>query len=219
MRLALGVEAGLSIPQAVREMHRLDRAFFDSALARSQETGLYVLPLADEAADMAALPSLQDLSILMQILRTVFDVVVVYWGLFSRQAVQSGNDGGRRQLLLCCNQRFASVRHAKFLLKELLAAGTPIQDIVLTIHQLAPNLTPAPDAIARAVGAERFMTLNTSWACLVQAHNQGRPLCLAGASSYAMTLRSHLAGEGLLPAGSDTRTPNIFSWLRKAAAS
>jgi Flp pilus assembly CpaE family ATPase len=219
IRLALGIEPGLTIPLAIRELRRLDRAFFDSALSQSPETGLCVLPLADQAVDMAALPALQDLSILLQIIRTMFDVVVVYWGLFSRQAVLAGGDGSRRQILLCCNQRFSSVRNAKMLLAELKSGGTPTGDLVLAVHQLAPNATPTPDDIVRAVGAERSIVLRTGWPALAQAHNQGRPLGLQGPSAYVSTLRAHLASGGLLQPASEPRASNLLQWLRKARAS
>jgi len=219
VRLALNVEPSLTIPDAIREMRRLDRAFFESALGRSSETGLYVLPLADDAIDMTELPSLHDLSILMQILRTMFDAVIVHWGLFSRQAAQAGVDGGRRQVLLCCNQRFSSVRHAKSLLEALTAGGTHIQDIVLAVHQLAAGITPSPDDIVRAVGAERSLQLRTSWSVLVTAHNQGRPLCLQGPSPYVTTLRTYLATEGFLSEAEEPPASHLFGWLRRVTAS
>jgi pilus assembly protein CpaE len=219
VRLALGVEPGLTVPLAIRELHRLDRAFFDSALSQSRDTGLSVLPLADEAADMTALPALQDLSILLQILKSMFDVVVVYWGLFSRQAALAGGDGSRRQILLCCNQRFSSVRNAKALLGELKSGGTPAHEVVLAVHQLAPNANPTPEDVVRAVGAERSIVLRTGWPALAQAHNQGRPLGLQGPSAYTSALRAHLAGDGLLPPASEGRAPNLLEWLRKARVS
>lgn len=218
VRLALGLEPALSVPLAVREMHRLDRAYLETALARSPETGLYVLPLADEETDVAGLPALNDLSILLQVLRATFDVVVVFWGPFSSQAFMVGDGTGRRSLL-CCNQRFSSVRNAKALLAKLKAGGVAAGDVTLAVHLLAPNLAPAAEDIVHAVGVERFLSLRTSWAALAQAHNQGRPLSLQGTSPYLSALRIYLASEGVLTAPAETRASQLLLWLRKANVS
>jgi Flp pilus assembly CpaE family ATPase len=219
LRLALGVEPTLTVAQAIRDVHRLDRAFFDSALARSQESGLYILPLADESESRVAFPALDDLSVLLQILRAMFDAVVVFWGPFSRQAMMVGAGGDRRRMLLCCNQRFSSVRNARLLLAELNADGPAGRDVVLAVHLLAPDLAPGAKDIARAVGADRFIALRTSWVALAHAHNQGRPLSLQGPSPYADALEAFLVSEGLLRARAGAQASRLLHWLWKARAS
>lgn len=218
LRSALGVETSLSVPQAIREMHRMDHAFFDTALAQSRESGVYLLPLADDSGDMPALPALNDLSILLQVLRAMFDAVVIFWGPFSRQVLASGGSA-RRRTLLCCNQRFSSIRNAKALLGELNAGGIGAGDVVLAVHLLAPNMAPGAEDIVRAIGAERSLLLTTSWTALAQAHNRGRPLSLRGESPYTSAVRAFLVSEGLLQARAGTRAIRLMHWLRKAQAS
>jgi pilus assembly protein CpaE len=216
-RVALGVELGFAIPDAIRDIARLDRTFLDSALARAPGSGLYILPLAEERA-AAALPALRDVLVLLQILRSLFDVVVIFWGAFSRQAALGGLSGENRQLYLCCNQRFASVRNAKNLLGEIRAADAPQADPVLVLQQCAPNLMPAPDDVLRAVGGSRMLVLRAAPAALVQAQNSGVPLCQSGPSAYGDALRLHLAEAGLLPGAQPDRgrTLDLLQWLRKA---
>ncbi|HEU4550010.1 MAG TPA: hypothetical protein VFS01_09950 [Rhizomicrobium sp.] len=214
---ALGVETSLSISQAIGEMHRMDHAFFDTALAQSPESGVYLLPLADESGDMPVLPALNDLSVLLQVLRAMFDAVVVFWGSFSRQVLEGG-DSARRRIFLCCNQRFSSIRNAKALLTELNAGGIGAH-VVLAVHLLAPNMAPGAEDIVRAIGAERSVLLTTSWSSLAQAHNRGRPLSLEGESPYTGAVRAFLVSEGLLQAGAKVRAPRLMRWLRKAKVS
>lgn len=214
-RLALGLELNFAIPAAIREIARLDRTFLDSALARSVETGLYVLPLADEAATATGLPALRDVLVLLQMLRSLFDVVVIHWGAFSRQAALSGLTGEGRQVFLCSNQRFASIRNAKGLLAELESGNVPHVDPVIVIHELAPNATPAPDDIVRAIGGRKILVLRATTAALIHAQNSGRPLSLTGPSHYAAALREHLAAAGLLAPPQGDKTRNLFDWLRK----
>lgn len=214
-RLALGLELNFTIPAAVRDIARLDRTYLDSALARSAETGLYVLPLAEEAANGGNLPALRDVLVLLQMLRSLFDVVVIYWGAFSRQAALSGLAGENRHVFLCCNQRFASIRNAKSLLGELKGGNIPQVDPMVVIHQLAPNTTPAPDDIVRAIGGTRSLVLRTTSAALIHAQNRGRPLSLAGPSHYGDALREHLAAAELLPTSQVDKSRNLLDWLRK----
>ena len=181
---ALGLEFSFTLNAALRDMARLDRAFLDSALTRTEDTGLYVLPLTDDE-NGATLPAPRDLTVLLQILRSLFDAVVVYWGPFSRQAVSAGAVGGT--IFVGCNQRFSSVRNAKSFLETLHAAEAKAEP-VLVIHQFDTNLMPSPEDIVGATGARRSLTLRTSWGALALAHNRGRPHQPAAALSSIATL-------------------------------
>lgn len=215
-RPALGLDLNFRVASAVREMARLDRTFLDSALARSAETGLYVLPLADTPADSATLPAQRDLTVLLQILRSLFDIVVVYWGMFSRQAMLAGTENENQHLYLVCNQRFSSIRNAKDFLAEA-RTGEKNFDPVLAVQLFDPTLAPGAEDIVKAVGARRHLALTASWPQLALAQNRGRPLTLSGPSHYATALRTHLAEEGLLPspARSDNWAPNLMRWLNR----
>jgi pilus assembly protein CpaE len=212
---ALGLELSYTISAAVREMGRLDKTFLDSALAKSAETNLYVLPLADGAA--ANLPSLHDVSLLLQILRALFDVVVIHWGAFSRQAALTGAPEEGGHFLLCCNQRFSSIRNAKDFLAELKSRDAGRVAPLLAIHHLDAEMSPTPDDIAEALGAQRKLVLPATWSQLARAQNRGQPVSFAGPSRYGEALRTYLAEAGLYSFSepADRRAANPFRWLRK----
>lgn len=209
----LGLEFTFTLAAALRDMARLDRAFLDSALARVGDTGLYVLPLTDDESD-AALPAPRDLGVLLQILRSLFDAVVVHWGAFSRQAVRAGAVGGT--ILVGCNQRFSSIRNAKSFLQSLHTPELNAEPI-LVIHQLDTNLVPSPNDIVAATGARHSLTLRASWSTLALAHNRGRPLGLMAPSPYSDALRLRLAELGLLTqAEPGNVTGKLLHWLNRA---
>lgn len=217
-RLALSLELAFNIPAAIHDMGRLDRAFLDSALARSAETGLYVLPLAEDAASTSTLPALRDVFVLLQMLRSLFDDIVIYWGAFSRQAALRGTDGDNQYSYLCCNQRFASIRNARALLTEIQAASVRYSEPVIVIHQSTPTAIPGPDDIVQAIGGKTHLVLHATAATLIHAQNQGRPLSLGEPSQYGSALRQHLVAAHLLPDIMLTqgRPSSVFQWLRKA---
>ncbi len=213
IRASLGLEAGFTVTAALRDVARLDRTFLDAALVRAPDTGLYLLPLADEDND-AALPAPRDLAVVLQVLITLFDSVVIHWGAFSRPALRAGTVQGA--VFLGCNQRFASIRNAKSFLAQLHGAEHGIEP-VLVIHQLDANLVPSPEEIVAATGARHSLTLRANWGVLALAHNRGRPLGLAGPSSYSDALRTHLARTGLLPqAPAEHVTVKLLQWLNRA---
>jgi Flp pilus assembly CpaE family ATPase len=212
-RTALGLDFTFTLAAALRDMARLDRAFLDSALARSGDTGLYVLPLADDESE-PALPQPRDLTVLLQILRSLFDTVVVHWGAFSHQAVRAGAIGGT--ILVGCTQRFSSVRNARAFFQNLLATERGA-DPILAIHQFDTNMTPSPGDIATAVGARSSLVLRTTWNALSLAHNRGRPLALTPVTPYGDALRTRLIELGLLTqAAPENVTGKLLNWINRA---
>jgi len=208
-RTALGLDFHFNVGAAIRDVARLDRTFLESACARAADTGLYVLPLAGDDSD-SAMPQPRDLAMLVPMLRALFDTVVMCWSAFSRQAaVEAGGHD-----LVCCNQRFSSIRNAKAFLARFKdeGAGAP----TLAIHQFNAHIVPSAHDIQAAVGAKRVLALRTSWSQLTNAHNQGRPLALGEPGPYGDALRLHLAEEGLLPrAAADHPTLKLLHWLRR----
>jgi len=212
---ALGLEFTFTLTAALRDMARLDRAFLDSALARTENTGLYVLPLTDDEND-SALPQPRDLTVLLQILRSLFDAVVVHWGAFSRQAVRAGAVGGT--ILVGCDQRFSSVRNAKSFFQNLRAAELGSEPI-LAVHHLDAGMMPSPGDIVEAVGARASLVLRASWNTLALAHNRGRPLALMPPSPYGDALRMRLAELGLMPQAEPGNVAGkLLHWINRARA-
>ena len=212
---ALDLKFTFTLTTALRDMARLDRAFLDSALARSDATGLYVLPLVDDESD-PVLPQPREITVLLQILRSLFDAVVVHWGAFSRQAVRTGAMGGT--ILVGCDQRFSSVRNTRSFLQSLQAAE-PSADPILAVHHLDTNMMPSPDDITTAVGARRSLVLRATWSTLALAHNRGRPLAMTPLSPYGDALRTLLSELGLLPRVEPANvTGKLLHWLNRARA-
>jgi Flp pilus assembly CpaE family ATPase len=212
-RAALGLEFSFTLTTALRDMARLDKAFLDSALARAADTGLYVLPLTDDAADVSP-PAFRELTVLLQILRALFDTVVVHWGAFSHQAARADVFSGTA--FVGCGQRFSSVRNAKAFLAGL---GKAVADPILAIHHLDANLVPSPEEIMTATGARQSLVLRAGWSALALAHNRGRPLALTAPSAYGDALRTQLMQLGLLPAAqTQNGTLKLLHWLSRARA-
>jgi len=207
--LALGLDPGLTIEAAIQQMRRLDEDFLESALAYSKEGAIHVLPLSCDGANTAAMPSMQDLLALFEIIGSAFDVVVVHWGAFSLQTplVARGHKG---RLVLVCNQRFSSVRNAKITMATLAKAGIEAPDVTLAIHLMAPGMPPGPEDIARAVGAHHVLSLPASWEAMARACNQGRPLSLQSASPYVDALRNYMARAAIL----EKRETETFNPIR-----
>ena len=213
VRTALGLEMSFTISAAIRDMPRLDSTFLDSALSRDTHTGLWVLPLAAEF-DQGMPPDTHQLTVLLQILKSLFDAIIISWGPFSRQATEIGV---ATHNLVCCNQRFSSVRNAKSFLAELKAKAPGVEP-VLAIHQFDTTLMPDPDSIAEATAAKTTLALRANWGAMALAHNRGEPLSLAAPSAYADALRTYLAGCGLLAASvAENPTLKLLHWLRARA--
>ena len=210
-RTALGLEFNFMLPAALRDMARLDRTFLDTALARHGDTGLYVLPLAEPGKDAVA-PDPRELAVLLEVLRTLFDATVLYWGAYSQQAVQAGLVHGH--VFVSCNQRFSSVIGAKTLWGMLSSNVEP----VLAIHQFDRTMVPSPQEIADALGARQSVVLRADWSYLASAHNRGRPVVLLPPTPYSEALRMRLIQDGLLSDGARETTTRFLRWLHRARA-
>ena len=214
-RAALGLDFNFTLLAALRDMARLDRTFLDSAVTRSPDSGLYILPLAADESDNA-LPAPRDLTGLLQVLQSLFDTVVVGWAAFSGQAARIG--AIRDVVLVGCNQRFSAVRNAKNFLSAIRAGESDVIP-VLAVHLLDPNLTPSPSEIAEAAGAPKSLVLRAPWGQLAAAHNRGRPLSLLGPSAYNEALRGFLLEQQLVTRGvGENTTTRLLHWLNRARA-
>ncbi|MFZ2470030.1 MAG: hypothetical protein WAW54_16710 [Parvibaculum sedimenti] len=78
--IALGVDLNFRVNDAVREIARLDRALLDGALARCPRSGLSLLPLALYGEGEGWSVDMQDLRALLEMLQSLYDVVIVYGG-------------------------------------------------------------------------------------------------------------------------------------------
>jgi Flp pilus assembly CpaE family ATPase len=133
--VALGLELGFSVPDAIREIARLDRALLESAVAREPRSGLYVMPLAADFHSNGAVLEAAGFAALLQILRNIFDVIVIGYGPFSRQRALLEMAQPAAKFFVCCNQRFSSIRGAGELLHWFSENGFAAPRIV--VHEMA----------------------------------------------------------------------------------
>ena len=115
--IAFGIDLNFRVKEAVKEMARLDRALLDSALASCPRSGLYILPLALHGEPDGWAVDIHDLRALLEICRSLYDVVIVSCGPFSRQEEILSLPEEGALLFLPCNQRFTSIKAAAELLR------------------------------------------------------------------------------------------------------
>ena len=198
--IALGLELKFGVADALREIARLDREFLESAAARCPRSGLYVMaPAGGGALDGENLPAL------LQILRGIFDRIVINLGAYSYTLPVIAE----AEYFLCCNPRFSSIRAAADLLRRLDGKISPR----LVIHDLAPGRAPRPADIRKALGLGESIDLEAGWDELALHLNEAKPLAL-GASRYARGLDLCLAALESQPHAQPGLRSLFRRWLR-----
>lgn len=217
--IALGLEMNFRVKDAVKEMSRLDRALLDSALARCPRSGLYVLPLALHGAESDWAMDIHDLRALLEICQSLYDVVIVSCGPFSRQEEILSLPEEGAPFFLPCTQRFTSIKAAAEMLRFVRNLRGGRDEPVLMIHEFAPGMAPDPVSIRNAVGAARALELSADWRELAESVNRGEPLALVPSSHYAREMSRHMQALNLTPRveedhGSATSLRNLTRRLR-----
>ncbi len=215
--ISLGLELQFRVSDAVKEIARLDRALLDGALARCPRSGLFVLPLSLYGDDEGWAVDMQDLRALLEILQSLYQLVIVNSGPFSRHEDLIGLLGSRSVVFVACNQRFTSIKATGDLLRAVRALRRASPDPVLVVHEFAPTLAPSFEEVRNALGASRAVRLPTRWATLADSVNRGQPLSLAGPSDYVDHLTKCLADLDLLPHGAAVPASEkpMRQWARK----
>lgn len=197
--IALGLEMTFRVKDAVKEMSRLDRALLDSALARCPRSGLYVLPLATYGAESDWTMDVHDLRALLEICQSLYDVVIVSCGPFSRQEEILSLPEEGAPFFLPCTQRFTSIKAAAEMLRFVRNLRGGRDEPILMIHEFARGMAPDPVSIRSAVGAARALELSADWQELAESVNRGEPLALVPSSSYAREMSRHMQALNLTP--------------------
>ncbi|GMV61782.1 MAG: hypothetical protein AMXMBFR74_09510 [Parvibaculum sp.] len=214
--ISLGLDLSFRLKEAVKEMSRLDRALLDSALARCPRSGLYVLPLAVHG-DVEWAVNVHDLRALLEICQSLYDLVIVSCGPFSRQEELLSLPDKGALFLLPCNQRFTSIKGAAELMRLMRQFRPEGEEPVLVVQEFAPGMAPDTAGIGNAVGAARTIDLPVRWQQLAESVNRGEPLSLDTSTPYAQHLVRHLQALNLVPhhdADGDRMQP-LRSWARK----
>jgi pilus assembly protein CpaE len=217
MGISLGIDLQFRVCDAVKEIARLDRALLDGALARCPRSGLYVLPLSLYGDDEGWAVDMQDLRALLEMLQSLYEVVIVYCGPFSRHEELIGLPNARSAVFVACNQRFTSIKATGEILRTVRALRSSAAEPILAVHEFAPTLTPSFAEICTALGTQRAVLLPVRWAALADSVNRGLPLALAGPSEYVDHLTRCLAENDLMPHGriEHEGETQVRSWARK----
>lgn len=202
---ALGLKAAYTLPDAARDLPRMDRLLLDAALDRHAPSGLGVLPLAGDNAQAADQLSPADLLALILHLRDHFDDVIVDTGGIRNPGLIGELASHATGIDLLCEQTLPSVHGARSLLALAASAACTI-NLVVEHHDPAILLTPAQ--IAETLGLPAATVLPHARAALANALNAGEPLVMADpGSSYG---RAVAAAAGLASAGG---TPSLVARL------
>jgi pilus assembly protein CpaE len=209
--MALGIALEFGVPDAIREMARLDRALLEGALAREPRSGLYVMPLAADFRSEGTVLEAAGFAALLQMLQNIFDVVVIGYGPFSRQRALLEMVRPAAKFFVCCNQRFSSIRGAGDLLRWLQESRIT-DEAELVVHEMARGQTPAPADISRTLNIRRCIHLEGSWGELAGHFNDGKPMALS-ASRYGASLDLCLSRLGLAQAPRQDVKTRLRGWL------
>lgn len=217
--IALGIELPFRVGEAAKDIARLDRTLLDGALARCPRSGLYVLPLSRYGDVDGWAVDMQDLRALIQMLQSLYEIVVIDYGPFSRHEELVTLPGSNAVFFLPCNQRFSSIKAAGELMRIVGKLRPSGIEPVLAVHEFAPALAPGFEDIKMALAPERAVRLAARWVELADSVNRGHPLSLAGPSPYVDQLTNMLAVLGLLDrraaAGAAPAEQPVRNWARK----
>lgn len=208
--VALGIKAEFGVPDAIREVARVDKALLESALAREPRSGLYVMPLCVDFGSDAPLLEASSFSALLQVLRSFCGAIVIHYGPFSRQRALLEMVQPAAHFFVCCNQRFPAIRGASDLLHWFSSNGLGVPAVV--VHNLAPGHTPSPADIRAALKIAHSIDLDASWDELAEAANGANPLALSE-THYSRGLDACLAAMGIAPEPEPDLSARLRSWL------
>jgi pilus assembly protein CpaE len=213
--VALGIGLEFGVPDAIREMARLDRALLEGALAREPRSGLYVMPLAADFRSEGAVLEAAGFAALLQMLQNIFDVIVIGYGPFSQQRALLEMVRPAAKFFTCCNQRFSSIRGAADMLRWL-SENRVTDEAELVVHEMARGQTPAPGDICKTLNIRSSINLDGSWSELAGHFNDAKPMALSG-SRYAAGLDACLSRLGLAEAPRQDVKARLRGWLHPQA--
>lgn len=185
---ALDIGISYSLPDAARDISRMDRTLLLSAIAQHAPSGLSVLPLAVRATDQLGL-SHEGLLAALRTIRPLFNDVVLNAGGIREAAVLDVLCEWASAVYLVCPQTVTALRHAKDLLAALPARFEAAGKVRLVIDQFSPRIELSPEKMRTALAVDHVVTLPDARDELVNGLNIGRPYVLASPRSpYALAV-------------------------------
>ncbi len=197
---ALDLRPTYTVPDAVRDLQRLDRTFLLSTLAQHQATGLHLLPLVGEGLGDDGLSS-DDLLAAVSTVRPLFRETVLNAGALRHSGLIAALSRPANEVLLVCPQTFTALRDCRRLLEAFGPEDEIHRRCVLVIDEYTSAIGLSEEQMLETLGLERAHRLPAARADLINGLNIGRPLVLdAPRAPYALALEAIARGEAPAPA-------------------
>lgn len=210
--VALDMELKFNVLDGIRELGRLDWVLLEGAVAQEKRSGLYVMALSNDFKNADAALEPATFAALLQILQSIFDIVIINYGPFSRQRPLLEILDPGAQLFVCCSQRFSSVRGAGDLLTWLAQGKLPAAP-ALVIHEMSPGQVPTPSEIRAVLHVTSSIDIAASWDEMAEHLNSGSPIVQSGSPRYIGAIDTCLDRLGMAPDQQPNYINKIQAWL------
>lgn len=180
--IGLGLKASYTIREVVLDMPRLDRLLLTTALARHEESGLYLLPLAIGGEDVGDLRAADILAIIF-LLRGMFREVVVSIGHLRHSPALAQLLPSASNVLVVTSQHFDSVKACSDIFQQPGHAGLIDDRFQLVVAEYDTDIEVDEAQIREVLGLPYSHTLPAARADLINCFNSGRPIIMAKAHS------------------------------------
>lgn len=190
----VGARTSYFMTDAVHDIARLDTTMIESAFTRTSIQNLFVLPLASGEKGINTL-SLDNLTKLLAVVRTYFDLIVVDigWSWRTQLALRLFRSAGYR--ILCTSQSVTSIHAITSFLTELREVDADTEyHLAITRHD--PALSPSAPEIQKALGLKSPPHIIEDDRHYVEmARNAAEPLSRGKGRSRFITSVKHFADE------------------------
>jgi pilus assembly protein CpaE len=200
---------------AARSVRRFDQTLVQTAFAR-HKSGLAVLPLPDDAAEIGTVPMADTLALFGALKHYFRYSIVNLGGLHSSDFLLQALARVDRKILIA-DQAVVSCAAAHKLVEALAARGVVVGDFELLVDRYTERLEPNAERIAELLGVKLLGTLPPNGFELLRAMNLAQSVFeSAPRSPYGAGVRSVAAGVLGLPepTGPQTRSERVVQRVR-----
>lgn len=171
----LNLNQTYGVLDAINDGSRCDSTLVDTAFARHQGSGLYVLSLPE---DVIGRPPIDggELVQLLGVLRTLFGCIVVSFDGHLPSDVLRGLIELCDRTLFVTDQSILKSRHSKHLLRALRLDECPLDNVSLVVDNYRKRVGLEPQNLSELLDLPVAATLSTLPANRIQAMNQGEPM-------------------------------------------
>jgi len=170
----LNINQSYSVLDAINDVYRCDQTLVDTAFYR-HASGIHVLSLPEDLVGRPQI-NLDEFLKLLQVLRSLFGVVVTAFdGLLPTEGL-TGIIGQADRSLLLANQSIIQSRHSKYLLRALRLEDCPLDRSALVVDHYQRRLGLEPANLAELLDLPLLGTLSNGPGTRLQAMNAGEPM-------------------------------------------